>query len=102
MTADRRAPTLKAVPTMAELGLAKIDSKLWYAFMAPSQTPADRVKRLHDAIAAVASDPDLQKQVGALGFNVEIRSPDQLAAMMKAEAARWKHVIETNKIAVSE
>ncbi len=102
MTADRRAATLKAVPTMTELGLAKIDSKLWYAFMAPSQTPTDRVKRLHDAIAAVASDPDLQKQVGALGFNVEIRDPAQLAAMMKAEAARWKVVIETNKIAVSE
>lgn len=101
-TADQRAPNLKAVPTMAEIGLPKIESKLWYAFMAPSQTPADRVKRLHDAFASVANDPDLKQQVNKLGFNVEIRGPDQLAAMMKAEAARWKQVIEINNITVPE
>ena len=70
--------------------------------MAPSQTPTEYVKYLHDAFASVGKDPELQTQVTALGFNIEIRNPEELAKMMAEEAARWKTIIEVNKISASE
>ena len=102
VTADRRVKGLESIPTMAELGLPKINSKLWYAFMAPSQTPADRINRLFDAFAEVAKDPALQQQLSTFGFNVEVRDADALSQMMKEEAARWKRLIEVNNIAINE
>ena len=97
-TADRRVAQLPNVPTMAEVGLPNVNSQLWYAYMAPSKTPADRIKRLYEFFAEVgkglSSDQALQK----LGFNLEIRNPDQMTKMISQELARWKKLIADNNI----
>lgn len=98
VTSARRSKLLEAVPTIAELGRPDFDPKLWYAFLAPKQTPADRVARLYAAFAEAAKDPTMQSQLDKLGFNIEIREPDDLSKMMDAETVRWKRVIETNQI----
>ena len=38
---------------MTEVGLPHVDAKLWYAFLAPSKTPADRITRLYNAFAEI-------------------------------------------------
>lgn len=97
-TADRRVTQLPNVPTMAEVGLPNVNSSLWYAFLAPNKTPADRVKRLYEAFAeagkGLGSDQSLQK----LGFNLEMRNPDQMAKMIAQEFARWRKLIADNNI----
>lgn len=97
-TADRRLDDLPNTPTMTEVGLPQVNSKLWYAFLAPSKTPADRVTRLHSAFAEAGKSLASEKQLKALGFNVEMRNPDALASLIKGEIARWKKVIEVNNI----
>ena len=97
-TGPKRSPDLPDVPTMAEVGLPNVNSQLWYAYMAPSKTPADRIKRLYESFAEVgkglSSDQALQK----LGFNLEIRNPDQMTKMISQELARWKKLIADNNI----
>ena len=102
VTSAARVTGLETVPTLTELGLPKVNSKLWYAFLAPSQTPTDRVMRLHDIFANAAKNPDLQHQLAKVGFNVEIRNPDQLAVMMREEAARWKQLVDANNISIND
>jgi tripartite-type tricarboxylate transporter receptor subunit TctC len=97
-TADRRLSDLPNTPTMTEVGLPHVDAKLWYAFLAPSKTPADRITRLYNAFAEAGKGLDAEKQLQSLGFNVEMRNPDELAKMIKQELARWKKVIEFNNI----
>jgi tripartite-type tricarboxylate transporter receptor subunit TctC len=97
-TADRRLSDLPNTPTMIEVGLPHVDAKLWYAFLAPSKTPADRVTRLYNAFAEAGKAIGSEKQLQSLGFNVEMRDPDALAKMVKEETARWKKVIEFNNI----
>jgi tripartite-type tricarboxylate transporter receptor subunit TctC len=97
-TADRRITDLPNVPTMTELGLPQMNSKLWYAFMAPSKTPPERIKRLYNAFAEAGKALSSEKQLQSLGFNVEMRDPDALGAMIKDEIARWKKVVEVNNI----
>ena len=83
---------------MTEVGLPHVDAKLWYAFLAPSKTPADRITRLYNAFAEAGKGLGSEKQLQSLGFNVEMRDPDALAKMIKDETARWKKVIEFNNI----
>lgn len=97
-TADRRLSDLPNVPTMTEVGLPNVNSKLWYAFLAPRNTPPDRIMRLYNAFVEAGKELGTEKQLQNLGFNVEMRNPDELAAMLKQEFARWKKVIEFNNI----
>lgn len=97
-TADRRLPDLPRTPTMTEAGLPQVNAKLWYAFLAPAKTPADRIARLHNAFAEAGKALASEKQLQSLGFNVEMRDPPALAAMIKGEIARWRRLIEVNNI----
>lgn len=99
VTSDKRFPGLPDVPTMAESGYADINAKLWYAFLAPAKVPADRIRKLYDGFANVARDPAVQAQLAKLGFLVEALDGEALKRSMKAEAVRWRQVIEENKIA---
>jgi len=56
--------------------------------------------RLYAAFSEAAKDSSMQDQLDKLGFSIEIREPDELSKMMDAETARWKRVIESNKITV--
>ena len=96
--ADRRLTDLPNVVTMTEAGLPNVSSKLWYAFLAPRNTPPDRIKRLYDAFVEAGKGLGAEKQLQKLGFNVEMRNPDEVAKMIKQELARWKKVIEFNSI----
>ena len=97
-TADRRLSDFPNTPTMTEVGLPHVDAKLWYAFLAPSKTPADRITRLYNAFAEAGKGLGSEKPLQSLGFNVEMRDPDALAKMIKEETVRWKKVIEFNNI----
>lgn len=97
-TADQHVPDLPKIPTMTEVGLPQVNAKLWYAFLAPGRTPADRIAQLHNAFAEAGKSLGSEKQLQAVGFNVEMRDPEALAKMIKEETARWKKVIAFNNI----
>lgn len=97
-TADRRLPDLPKTPTMTETGLPHVNAKLWYAFLAPAKTPADRIARLSAAFGEAGRTLGSEKQLQSLGFQVEMSGPEALANMIKDETARWKKVIALNNI----
>jgi len=101
-TADRRLGDLPNVPTMAEVGLPNVNSKLWFAFLAPRNTPPDRIMRLYTAFVEGGKGLGAEKQLQNLGFNVEMCNPGELAKMIKEEITRWKKVIEVNKISLED
>ena len=98
VTSEQRVPTLPDVPTMKELGFADFTPRLWFAFLAPANTPADTVKALQESFAKAASDPAAKERLIALGFAPEIKDAAALSAFMNAEAARWRKVIKDNNI----
>jgi tripartite-type tricarboxylate transporter receptor subunit TctC len=87
---------------MAEVGLPQVDAKLWYAFLAPGKTPADRVGRLNAAFAEAGKTLGSEKQLQRLGFSVEMRDPESLAKLIKDETARWRKVIAFNNIPLED
>jgi tripartite-type tricarboxylate transporter receptor subunit TctC len=67
-TADRRVAEFPNVPNMGEVGLPNVDAKLWYAFMAPSKTPADRVKRLYESFVEAGKKPERRPDASEAWF----------------------------------
>jgi tripartite-type tricarboxylate transporter receptor subunit TctC len=72
LTSKERMPVLPDVPTTAELGLPGLNSKLWFAFLAPSATPQPILKRLYDAFLERGSRPSLQGE----GELIRLRARD--------------------------
>ena len=65
----------------------------WYALMAPAGTPRAIVERLHTESVKVMSPPEVQSRMRAMGGEPEARNPDQTAAFLRGEYARWGKVI---------
>ena len=98
VTARGRVPYLPGVPTMIELGFPGFDPVVWHGFIVPAKTPAPIVQRLYAAFAKVLTDPDMQDHLRALGLTIFLGDPDDLAAFLRAEIARWGQVIRAANI----
>jgi tripartite-type tricarboxylate transporter receptor subunit TctC len=89
VTNTKRIPILKDVPTMAELGLPKVEAYNWYGMLAPARTPADIVAKLYTSVGAALRSPELQKQFDQQGVEVVGSKPEEFAPFIAAESARW-------------
>lgn len=85
-TADAtRLPTLPNVPTLAEAGLPGFEFSAWAALLAPAGTPPEIIDRLNAAANAALSDPEVHKQLTALGYEVVGGPPSALAALIERD-----------------
>jgi len=85
----KRLASAPELPTIAEQGLPEFEATSWYALVAPAGTPAAIVDRLHAEIVRALALPDVREKIAALGAEPVGNSPAELAAMQRAEAARW-------------
>ena len=90
-----RSPLLPDVPTFKELGYP-IEGNGWTAIYAPANTPKPVIDRLHRALKGVLAQPDVLQKMTNLGFEVTATSPDELAAIMRADTEKWGPVIRAS------
>jgi len=100
VTAEKRAPSLPDVPTMAEVGISGQEAYTLTGILAPAATPKDIIALLHREIVKVVAMPDVQQRLGDLGFEVVANTPDEFAARIKTEMEKWGKVIRDAKIKV--
>jgi tripartite-type tricarboxylate transporter receptor subunit TctC len=94
----KRSALMPELPTIAEQGVAKFEAVSWYALMVPAGTPADIVARLNATTTQALARPDVKEKLAAQGMDVAGGSPEQLAATIQAESARWNEVIRKQNI----
>jgi tripartite-type tricarboxylate transporter receptor subunit TctC len=94
VTSARRAPSLPEVPTTAEAGYPKVISDNWYGFVAPEATPPDALKRLHAAAVKALASPELVAQFEKVSGIPFPSTPQQYAAFLAEEQARWSRIIK--------
>jgi tripartite-type tricarboxylate transporter receptor subunit TctC len=92
-TADR-APSFPDVPTMAEAGLPGYETYTWNALFAPKDTPKEVVDRLNAAATKAMADPGVGERMKEFSATIVASSPDELAAHVKAEIAKWTPVVK--------
>jgi len=93
-----RVPNLPEVPTIAESGLPGYEGLLFYALVAPANTPRAIVNRLNQAVTKIKRNPDVKLQLARLGGISIDMTPEELRAFLERELAKWTSVIEAGGI----
>ena len=93
--ASRRLFALPEVPTMKELyGDDLYVQDFWGGLWVPAGTPAPVIARLFAATKQALADPGLRAQLQGAGAEIEVsNSPEEFAAFMKSETAKWTKLI---------
>ena len=94
----KRHPAAPNVATFGELRIAGVEVDLWYAFFAPSKTPAAVAARLNTEIASILRLPEVRELLGRAGMDAEASSPDDLSKLVAKDYPRWGEVIKRNGI----
>ena len=98
VSGDKRSEQAPEVPTFGEAGIANYDIDLWYGLLAPARTPRDIVDRLHREIAWVLATGDIVARLVQQGLIPSVGTPEDFAALIGADIARWQEVVSRAKI----
>jgi len=92
-----RSPLMPEIPGMAEAGVPEFAIAFWYGLFVPAGTPPEIVKKLFDATIAAAQRPEFKAALAREGTEVSLsRSPEEFAAYVKAEAARYAKLVKAS------
>jgi tripartite-type tricarboxylate transporter receptor subunit TctC len=94
IAATSRAPGLPEVPTTGEGGLPDFAVSGWYILMAPANTPRNIIDRLNDATQKALKNEGVLQRLAASGTQPIGAGPEQAAAHIRAEMARWDRVLK--------
>ena len=90
---EQRTSLAPDMPTLAE-SVPGLHANAWYGLFAPAGTPKEIVSRLHQEIVKLLQLPEIKERFNALGAEVTPSTPDQLAALVKSDLARWSKIVK--------
>ena len=98
VTGAKRAPTQPDIPTMQEAGVPGFEIMSWFGLLAPAGTPAPIVARLNADVNKALARDDVRNTLGAQGLDVAPGTPEQFAAHIKSEIAKFTRVARAANI----
>jgi tripartite-type tricarboxylate transporter receptor subunit TctC len=89
-------PSMAEIPVLAEAaGLPDFeDISVWLGLVAPSGTPKPIIDKVHDEVVRILADPALKEKSVRTGNYPVTSTPEEFAAFIRKEAARWSQVIK--------
>ncbi len=99
VTTKERAPSFPDLPAIAET-LPGYETYTWNALFAPAGTPPDAVARLNAAAKVAMADPAVMEQMAGFSATIVASTPEELAAHVAAEAAKWAPVVKDANVQV--
>jgi tripartite-type tricarboxylate transporter receptor subunit TctC len=90
----RRVAMLPNIPSIDEAGLPGVDSSIWIGLLAPAGTPDAIVKVLSKAVNDVLRSEEVVNQMRLQGMEPLGGSPEDFAARIKSDTARWDAVLQ--------
>jgi tripartite-type tricarboxylate transporter receptor subunit TctC len=97
-TANKRSVAFPDIPTLGELGYGKNDVTAWWGVVVPAGTPRPIVDKLAGWFNQITNEADTRQFLARAAFDPFPGSPDQMSALIKSDAARWKGYVELAKI----
>lgn len=99
VTGDKRSALAPNLPTVAESGLPGYSSVTWFGVYGPAGMKPELVERINQAFNQAVRNPDVIASLAKQGVEpAKAQTPEQFAAMVKADSARWAKVIKDNHI----
>ena len=93
-TAATRSPLAPEIPTVAESGFKDYAIATWYGFLGPAGLPPELIARLQRDVSRIVNQPDNRERLVNMGVDIIANSPDEFAAYLRAEIARYTKIIK--------
>jgi tripartite-type tricarboxylate transporter receptor subunit TctC len=97
-TSSVRSPLVPEIPTIAESGFKGFAIATWYGFLGPAGMAPDLVNRIQQDVAKVLNQPETRDRLVAMGVDISASTPEQFAALLRAEIPRYAKVIKDANI----
>jgi tripartite-type tricarboxylate transporter receptor subunit TctC len=95
VTSATRLADFPSVPTVEEAGVPGYRFSTWYGLFAPGGTPPAVVSRLHAEANRALQSPDTKAKLVEMGADASVtRSPDEFAALVRADIARFAKLVK--------
>jgi tripartite-type tricarboxylate transporter receptor subunit TctC len=98
ITSPQRSQLAPELPTMAEAGVLDYEMSGWNGIFAVKGTPSEIVVRLHSEVAKILRTPEVRQELASLGAEPVGDTPEEFAAFLKADIARWGKIIHEKGI----
>jgi tripartite-type tricarboxylate transporter receptor subunit TctC len=97
-TGPKRSPLAPELPTMIEAGVPGFEISAWYMIFAPKKTPTEILEKLNSAINKAITDPEMVKQMAAMGVSFVGGSIGQADQFLSSEITNWGSIIKAADI----
>jgi tripartite-type tricarboxylate transporter receptor subunit TctC len=96
ITSAQRYPGFPELPTVAESGVPGYEASAWFGVVVPAATPREVIARLNGEINKAVNLPDMKERFAQQGATPAPGSPEDFAAWIRAEIAKWAKVIKAS------
>ncbi len=93
VTSAKRSPLVPEIPTIAESGLPGFEMVSWWGMAVQAGVPKEIVSKLNTEVVKIIQMPDVKETLARLGAIPTWSTPEQFAAHIQAETAKWGMVI---------
>lgn len=90
----KRKPGLPDIPTATEAGIAGVEARGWYGFLAPRGTPLAIIQFLNRELSEAIRSKDYVDFVEGLGSEILAGTPQEFAQVIRRDTALWSKVIK--------
>ena len=101
VTTAKRSANVPELPTMAEAGLPGFEANNWNGVLVPAKTLRPIINRLNKELSTALLLPDIKEFLFKQGLDAAPGTPEEFAAYMKSEMAKWAKVIKAAGIKVN-
>jgi tripartite-type tricarboxylate transporter receptor subunit TctC len=93
VTTGKRSQAAPEIPSIGEV-VPGFDLAVWAGMAAPGGTPRPIVDQLWKAAERALASPEVAKAMAAMSFSVEPMNPDEFAAYIRSETAKWAKMVK--------
>jgi tripartite-type tricarboxylate transporter receptor subunit TctC len=98
ITSKTRSPLLPNLPTMGEQGFPAVEVMNWQGLIGPKGMPPELIKQLNTVCNQALQTAEVKEKILSQGNEIGGGSPEQFAALIRAESPRWAKVVRDAKI----
>ena len=99
VTSERRSPYASQVPTMAEAGIrgfSEVSTDMWFGMVGPAGLPKPVLAKLNETLIRALRSTEVRERVAAQGFELWTSTPDEFAAVIRADRDRWGRIVKAS------
>ena len=99
VTSLTRSTATPDTPTLAESGFPGFEATTWIGAAAPAGVARPIVTRLNTEIVDIMRASEMRERLVSQGAEPQTNTPEQFAAYIKSEIAKWAKIVRDTNIA---